>query len=336
MLRAVMIDGFGWFQTGDFRRAWLLFDEVDYVFPAELRGDMWFPPLVRNDPWYRVQRPSPSSEDRGDIERWLDHDVGSASFRAALNGIPSDDLAYARRIVATDLALCELLERFSADDPAPALSILTSKLLIAARQTKAVPIVGKQYAWTLLAAKLSTQTAIGWDTQSRVNAAAFAAGLSLQRIDGNALAQLEFSTLDAFKHKHASLLDRHQRHLLEVALAYGGLPDGDEFERSLAALELQAEAERAEFDREWTAVWSEAGFDVLKNVVSAAVSSAIPAVALVREANWEGLSAVALASVAASIGAVAAGGTHLLRGMRRSDTTAMAYVFEANRLLTRG
>jgi hypothetical protein len=335
MFRAVMIDGFGWFRTGDFRRAWLLFDEVDYVFPAELRGDMWFPPLVRNEPWYQVRQPSTSTGDRADIETWISHDLGSASFRKALSRIPADDIAYAQRIVATDLELCDLLAQFPADDPAPAMSILTSKLLIAARRTKAIPIVGKQYAWTLLAAKFSSQAEIGWDVRSRANTAAFAAGLSLQQIDGDALAQLEFARLDGFKRKHARLLDLHQRRLLEVALAYGGLPAGDEFERSLAMLELQAANERDELDREWAAVWREAGFDVLKSVVSTAVAGAIPAIALVRDASWGLLSAAALASLAASAGAVAASGVQVVRGLRKPGNTGMAYLFEANELVAR-
>jgi hypothetical protein len=330
-----MIDGFGWFRSGDYRRAWLLFDEVSYVFPAELRGDVWFPPLVRADPWYRVQQPTLGSAQRADLEAWLVRDTSSASFREALRQIPAADIAYAQTIVATDLEVCDLLAQFPASDPAPALSILTSKLLLTARMTKAVPIVGKQYAWTLLAAKLDAQSNIGWSTRSRTNMAAFAAGLSLQMIDGEVLARLEFAKLDAFKRKHASLLDQHQRRLLEVALAYDGLPDGDEFERSLAALELQAEAERADLDHQWTAVWRDAGFDVFKNGVSAAVAGAIPAIAMIRDASWAGLLTAALVPMAAGLGIVAASGMDVARSLRKNKTTAMAYLFEADRLLGR-
>jgi hypothetical protein len=335
VLRAVMIDGFGWFRPTDYRRAWMLFDEVDYVFPAHLRRDVGIPAFAHADPWWRLQQPELSAEERTQVEAWLARDLGSNDFRAAIRSIPSRDLDYARKLVAVDLQVCDLLGRFDSTDPAPALSILTSKLLIAAGTSNAVPIVGKAYAWSLLAANLSGDQ-VEWSARSPTNVAAFAAGLSLRMIDDDVLASVEFGQLQAFKQRNASLLERHQHRLLAVANAYDGLPRGSAFDRALQALELEAHAERLELDRVWSDAWKQAGFELVKRGVTAATLGAVPALAMVRDTSWTGLLQAAIGPAVAGIGVVAVGAMDAAREVRRSRSAAMAYLFEAERVLGPG
>jgi hypothetical protein len=335
MLRAVMVEGFGWFRPGDYRRAWMLFDEVGYVFPAELRRDAGFVALLQPNPWCHVQQPRLDAGDRAEVEAGLVRDTASAGFRAAVRQIPAEDLEYARDVVAADLQVCDLLGEFERSDRVPALSILTSKLLIAARNSNAVPIVGKAYAWSLLGAKLGKDDDVDFDIRNRANVAAFAAGLSLRMIDESTLANVTFDDLQAFKQRNASLLERHQHRLLTVANAFDGLPRGSEFDRALQTLELEAQAERLELDRIWTDAWKDAGFDLLKRGVAAAAVGAVPALAMVRDSSWTGLLQAAIAPVVAGLGVVAIGAMDAAREVRRSRSTAMAYLFEANRVLAR-
>jgi hypothetical protein len=64
-----MIDGFGWFAEGDYRRAFLLFDRVDYLFPSKVHGPLWYPESVFQSPEYTGPRSS-RRDDRGDVELW--------------------------------------------------------------------------------------------------------------------------------------------------------------------------------------------------------------------------------------------------------------------------
>jgi hypothetical protein len=80
MINACMIDGFGWFGEDDYRRAWLLFDEVDYLFPGELAGPLWYPTTVFEETEYRAVRMSTAAEADSFAEA-VEADHGDETFR---------------------------------------------------------------------------------------------------------------------------------------------------------------------------------------------------------------------------------------------------------------
>jgi len=55
-LRACMIDGLGPFEEADYRRSWLIFEDVDYVLPHRLAGSFSLAELG-DHPGFAVRRP---------------------------------------------------------------------------------------------------------------------------------------------------------------------------------------------------------------------------------------------------------------------------------------
>jgi hypothetical protein len=102
------------------------------------------------------------------------------------------------------------------------------------------------------------------------------------------------------------------------------------------ALELEAQAERFELDRIWTHAWKDAGLEVVKRGVVAASVGAVPALAMVRDCSWTGLLQAAIGPALAWLGVAAVGAVDAAREVRRSRSAAMAYLFEAERVLARG
>lgn len=59
-LNARMIDGFGRFNEADYRRSWLFFEQVDYIFPTEINGPLRMPATLASKPLFTVVQPRSS------------------------------------------------------------------------------------------------------------------------------------------------------------------------------------------------------------------------------------------------------------------------------------
>lgn len=153
MLRACMIDGFGWFQTADYRRAWLFFDEVDYVLPRPGSGPLFFPAWVSDSPEFRAAFPELSKEDGERVIEAARGDAADLEFRTFVeHNIPMHDRQYATKVVQVYHDGSALGD--AAVDPVIAIAVLLNRLLIYSAQVDAIPIVGRRYAATLLRRKL--------------------------------------------------------------------------------------------------------------------------------------------------------------------------------------
>jgi len=336
-----MLDGFGWFDEGDFRRAWLLFDEIDYLFPEKLSGPLWYTPNVFEQPEYRAVRLAAADDEEVFAEQ-VSRDLADADFREAVSKVPRQDLIYARQVVATDGDLANILEKYDPLDFAPAVSLLTSKLLTYAARSGAVPIVGREYAWSILARKLSRPhpvaakgTLLG-TTRQQLSYAAFEAGLSLAFLDSEALVCAPFDRLQRFKSDHQPLLAKHQAHLLSVAHAYRGSPEGAEFAERMAQLRTEAQRERLSLDTELSDAWLSAGLALAKKAVTAGTAAAIPALVVLRSASLHQLAADFLPIGAAALGLAVSGALDVAADVRKASQGHLAYLFRAQKYLQHG
>ena len=55
-LTACMIDGFGWFEKADYRRGWLSFSDVDYIFPEDTTGPLFYSKPALHSDQYQTSR----------------------------------------------------------------------------------------------------------------------------------------------------------------------------------------------------------------------------------------------------------------------------------------
>src|SRR5689334_5033188 len=129
MLSGAMIDGFGWFEESDYRRSWLSFDDVDYIFPVEVGGPIRYPSSLEDNPSFTVVRPRP---DIATVLAAAARDAADERFRALVLQAPSRDLEYSHLIVLSDRTLPALAPAQAAD-PVFAVALLTNKLLAYAR-----------------------------------------------------------------------------------------------------------------------------------------------------------------------------------------------------------
>jgi hypothetical protein len=270
----------------------------------------------------------------------VEADRENAEFCTLVANTPIRDRSYACQVMATDQDLVWAQNRYGAHDAVAALSCLTSKLLIHAARTGAVPIVGKSYAWSLLASKtrnahaVSAPAALLGSDRQQVAYAAFAAGLSLGFLKPGTLGPLPFGRLQRFKSDHAKLLERHQLHLLEVTQAFRGIPDGPEFAEQVAALRASASKKRLDLDQEATDAWRSAFTDVGTHGIAAAAGAAIPALTVLWTGSMAHIASAALPSALAALGVVTTGVVKAVSKIGKANSSnAMAYLFEARKSL---
>jgi hypothetical protein len=330
-----MIDGFGWFEAGDYRRAWLLFDELEYVLPGRLDGPLWYPLHVCESTefrieWFRVD------DFRDAVHQGVLTDSRDQVLREMVSQVPARDLWYARSVVESDADMRDLLSEFPADDPVPAVSALVTKFLLRTAITGSIPIVGKEYAWSILSRKIellaATSTrameARGLLTDSQGAAfSRFAAGLSLDFLSTPSLVDVPFEKLKEFKERSKPLLRDHQLHLAEVAQKFDQIPHGEAFTKNLRELRLAAEARRAELDAAAREAWSTMRFDLGKRAIEGALATLPPLLMLTQHRPIHELviSLLPAAAIAAN-GAIGAA-----EKIERSRLGKMAYLFEARR-----
>lgn len=335
LLRACMIDGFGAFESADYRRSWLFFDDVDYVLPHELRGPIDLPALDDSQEFAVCREPLPP-----DVVPHLlaltHRDMEDPALRNLVETLaPATAREYAAVLVWSDIQVRDHVRRTGLIDP---LLFLLNKLLWFSAQHNSVPIVGSGYATELLAHKLR-QTGAGHLGRNLLSArgtpmfAMFAAGLSLDFVTDAQLAAAPIARLVEFKQRHRDLLARHQLQLIEVAEAFAALSEDADFDGRVTQLRLQARREQLELDERARDAWIDVGLDLTKKAIVAATAGAFSGLAVLREHSWGDVLAASLPA------AVAAGGVVLSslvdsRAKARAKATSMAYLFRAAEDLT--
>ncbi len=340
-IRACMIDGFGRFEEADYRRIWLFFDDVRYVLPAEIAGPLEFPPGIDRRPDFSVTRPELSQEQAGQLVELARHDAGNLQFRQdVMARVPRTELDYAELLVYSDLAVRERAPIELLADPVFAISYLLNKLLLISATTGAIPIVGSQHASELLLSKLGGQPARRRPGAlvaplKGISVAAFAAGLTFDFIPDDALAALDFARLVEFKQKNSDLLEQHQLHLIEVAQAFSGAPDGPEFADRLERLRIEALRRRAELDRKGKEAWNSLGLSLFEKAVAAGTAGFFSGLAVLRGHTIQDVLIAAGPAAISAAGAVVVGMADVVAKLRSERRYEFAYLLRAKEALAR-
>lgn len=332
-----MVDGFGWFQPADYRRSWLFFDDVVYVIPRSVAPPLVMPldALEANDS-VNVQ-PEFSATAWQAIGEAARIDAADPGFRRIVDAIPASDLAYTRAIATCDREMAAALRLDPALDPAMAVALLLEKLLLYAGANGLVPIVGRSWAASLLATKLTLAgpaagRALLSPSQGETYAT-FSAGLSLDFVDDHKLVTLPLDRLLEFKQRHHDLLDRHQLHLVEVTRSFGAIPTGEQRAAALVDLRLKARKVRAELDDEARHAIGSLGLDLLKKGVDGATSKEglVAGVATAVALNHS-VGALVGGALLAGLGQSLSGLVELWKARRTQQSNALAYLFATQQL----
>ena len=344
MLKACMIDGFGWFPEARYRRSWLLFDDVDYIFPNVVSGTM-IPQWVRNSRECFVIEPEIDESDVWELAVAAIKTSKDPSYRSQLlRAIPKTDLEYAVKVVRQDTDLIRLYSSTDPDDPVFAISYLAEKLVHYSECEGSIPIVGQDYAIALLTnivrRRIETETAtLGDDAlltgRQAVSLHAFAAGLSLRFLTDEDLLSSDIDILLNFKRKNQELLDLHHTHLLDVSQQFDGLPQDSNFFDQLAQLRSEAEATRRQMDEHACEAWIEAGLKVAKQALVAGTGGLITALGVIGATpTMEILSKAAPAAIAGA-GIAAATSIGALVKAKKARRTQLSYLLNAEKYLAR-
>jgi hypothetical protein len=336
-----MIDGFGWFEKQDYRRAFLFFDEVEYLLPRDTVSPLHYPLSVYDSEQYQTTHVALSSDDVGVLIERSMFDARRASLRAVVERLPKRDIRYASLVVRCDAELKQRIPSRAIEDDVFGLVFLANKLLFHAARTGSIPIVGRRYATDILTEKLDAWTkdsaasnALAAATpRGSLSYATFAAGLSLAFIPDDILINLPFETLIAFKEKNRPLMEKHQLHLLDVAETYSSLPPGQELAARLIALRAEAAKQRSLLDDEARGAWRALGVDVAKSSLLAGSTALVSGLAVLRGMTLGDLITAAVPAAIASGGAALAAVVDAAAKIKQARRGTMAYLFEAERTL---
>ena len=332
MLSACMIEGFGWFPESVYRRTFLLFDQIEYIYPVMHRGLMVPPHLLfRSD--ITVTQPE---EDTAIVRQRIakvDELVHNASLRSIEAQIPAGDIAVALRVLNADREV-----------PASgrvsglwAVLYLADKLLDRCELTDRVPVVGQAYAGKILA-HLSQDRLMPVGSGATVTPRqasvlhTVAAGLSYAFITDEQLIRSTMEGLSAYKLKNMDLLRRHHFHLLSVASQFAeSLMDPGSTDR-LVTLRQDALRARDEFDREARTVMRSHGFEFLDQLIPVVAAGLATAVSLMGAPSLEIARAVAPA-IGTGVAAAAAVTLGALRKGASAPPVHLSYLIGAQETL---
>jgi hypothetical protein len=339
-----MIDGFGWFAEANYRRSWLFFDDVDYIFAARSIWPGYPPAWAGSSRDFALTRPVLATamlEGLVDRVRSALDERGLRTLVAAR--VPEKDARYAVDAVSLDEDLRPVRERAGVRlDPAFALGFLAAKLLATARASGAVPLFGRPYAADILASVAGGEAsreepgaASLLTPQGNARVVTIATDLSCSFVSDDQLLHVPFERLVDFKSKHRRLLEREQLHLVEIAQEVEALPDGEEFDARLRRVRLDALKRKHELHTEAREAWLGFGFDLAaKTLASGGVAAAFEsAVAVIRGAAAGNLAHAAAVGAVAGAGVVAASALHTAWDLFRKRGGSLAYLFEAETAL---
>jgi len=325
-----MIDGLGWFHEADYRRSWLLLDDVEYVLPSRIQGSLTYPPGLEERSEVTVGRPSAPA---GAIVQEARADCDDPEFLEIVRRIPERDAAYSELIVWSD---AEARAALGTDAPpgAPlAVSYLLNKLLWRARESGAAPLVGQPYASDLVVWKIGRIVSeLPWKRQEsghRFGYAAFAAGLSLDFVGDEDLASADIERLVAFKTANRPLVERAQQAVVEAVRRFDGLPSSGAFSTELTRLRQDALNERSRLEELARSAWLDTGLGLAKRAAAAAAKSSVGGMLVLSVLQNP------LAAVAAAGGIVAVEAVDALTKRASAPAPKMTFLFKVGRLLAR-
>lgn len=330
MISGCMIDGFGWFHKADYRRSWLLLDEVEYILPVKLEGPLSFPTDLELRNEFHLSRLVVPVEDLAAQAR---SDCAESQFLELVRHIPVRDAEYAQLIVWSDIDARTALATSGALEPPLAVAYLLNKLLWRASQAAVAPLVGQPYASDLLIWKIARAVSeLPWKRQEmghQYGFAAFAAGLSLGFVGDDELAKADIPRLAAFKASNRPLLERNQAAIMEAVRKFDGLPLTAAFPSELARLRQEAVSERLRLEELARQAWAETGLGIAKRVAAAAASGFGGGMLLLSAAQ------APLAAIAAASGVVAVEAVNALAKRATAPAPRMSFLFKVSRLLAR-
>ena len=329
-----MLDGFGWFPQERYRRTLLLFDSIQYVLPTYVSGLM-APPWVYNQADFEaVEYQSDARRVRERLE-CAEIDAHGVGFRRLFESVPEDDAAYALNIVTSDRAM-RLGNRPLIQEPIVAVSYLAEKLLDQCAANGRVPVVGQDYAATILAFKSARRLVTPANSSAVLTvpqATALnnvAAGLSYAFVSDSVLRRTTTQRILEFKASNRELLERHQMHLISVAQRFAEIaPDDARFAIEMMALRQQALAERMAMERDAREAWRSAGLQLAEKGLLVAGGGMLTALSLI---GTKSLVEVAATTLPAMLGAAAFAGVQALKAWdktRKVRTVAISYLVEA-------
>jgi hypothetical protein len=329
MISGCMIDGLGWFHKADYRRSWLLLDQVEYVLPLKVEGPLSFPPDLEGRSEFSLSRPVVPADVLAVQAR---NDCAESGFLDLVRQMPERDAEYAQLVVWSDADARAVLASSGPLGPPLAVAYLLNKLLWRAREAALAPLVGQPYASDLLTWKIARAVSeLPWKRQEmghQYGYAAFAAGLSLDFVGDEELATADIQRLAAFKASNRALLERNQAAIMEAVRKFDGLPLSDAFPSELARLRQEAVSERLRLDELARQAWTETGLGIAKRATAAAASG-FGAMLLLSAAQ------APLAALAAAGGVVAVEAMNALAKRATAPAPRMSFLFKAGRLLAR-
>jgi len=340
-LNACMLDGFGWFHESDYRRTWLSFNKVDYVFPVEATGKLVYLHSTLEDPRYRGVRWKVPRTVLETILSSAVRDLQQDHLLAILRDeVPAQDALYALRVVETDPQAQELEALRSDPPPQLALAFLANKLVSYALAAGTIPVVGRTYASRYLSEKLrvagaftSAQSHTSIVPPSRYQTVAgFGSGLSVGFIDDRTLTEIPFEKLERFKADHLSLLRRHQHWVVDTALGFQELVEGPDYREKLAALRLEAEKKRMDIEAEARDAWASTGLDITRQGLVVGTASVATGFAVLRTHSLEELLVAAVPGIVAGLGVAAAASLDAFAKSRRARRHSVSYLMELGAL----
>jgi hypothetical protein len=334
-----MIDGFGWFGEADYRRSWLFFDDVDYLFP---RRSLWpgYPPAwASSSPDFSLKRPEFSE---GDLELLVERvrDVCDDDLSTLVRTkVPQKDQRSAVDVLSLDEDLMPILKKVGVRlEPPFALTFLAAKLLAVASATKSVPIVGQPYASEILASLPIVEPPQGSRSRALLSPrgknalVTVATGLSCDFVSDGQLLAMPFERLVAFKKKHLDLLAREQLHLVETAQEIEALPEDGSLESRLARVRLSAAKRKQELEQTRREAWLGFGFQLGAKALVSAGAGFTGALAVMRGGTQDLLHAAAAGAVT-GLGVVAAGIVETSWDVFKKRGGSFAYLFAAEAAL---
>lgn len=337
-----MIDGFGWFKPADYRRSWLFFDRVHYIFPVLTQGPLQFPENLSQNPLFTLVKPASTAETLDYLVEQSRQDAGDPHFSKLVKLlIPKADLEYAALMIYSDSELKSRLDA-SMMDSVFAIAYLLNKLLIYSSLTGAVPIFGRTYAtdiviykikkWSQFFARQKTAAVVSPSQMTTI--AAIAAGLSLGFVADEDLIKVPTPDLVSFKQRSFTLLQQHQSHIIDTSKTFERLPMGSDFQARLADLRKQAKQRRIELDSELRESWLVSGLGKATTVLMTATSLLATAIGLTKFGNASlvlDLSAI-LSRAGISIGMTS--GMPSISKDAPASTRGMLYILEAQKYLS--
>jgi hypothetical protein len=333
MISGCMIDGFGWFHEADYRRSWLLLDQVEYIMPPRIEGPLSFPSDLEARREFQVSRPVAPAEA---LITEAVSDCAKIEFLELVRKIPARDVEYAQLVVWSDADARGALASSGVVEPAGAVSYLLNKLLWRARKTTAAPLVGQPYASDLLIWKIAQTVSqlsdLPWkrrDIAHQYGYAACAAGLSLDFVADDELATSDIRRLAAFKASNKPLLERNQAAIMEAVRKFDGLPLTAAFPSELARLRQEAVNERLRLEELARDAWIETGLGIAKRAAAAAASGFGGGMLLLSAKQ------APLTALAAAGGVIAAEALNALAKRATAEAPRMSFLFKVGNQLAR-